>query len=84
MPMISVKISVDGDWPSSDDITTRNAIIEQVDAAEIGICTGAGGGMGAMDFSYEVADMARARNLIEAALKKHLPNRKYHIHVSAE
>lgn len=81
MPGISVQIPVDGDWPSPEDMEARNAITDDLDAAGIGEFTGAGGGMGAMDFSYDVSSVDTAKAQIEAALQKHLPGREFSINV---
>ena len=52
----SVNIPVAGMWPSPEELAARNAAMASLDAVGIGTCTGAGGGMGEMDFSYRVTD----------------------------
>jgi hypothetical protein len=81
---VFVEIPVEGDWPSPEDMDARNAVIDELDQLAIGEFTGSGGGLGAMDFSYRVADEQRARQAIEAAMAKHLPNREYTLDVSDE
>jgi hypothetical protein len=61
---IEVEMSVASKWPSTAESARRNRVIERLDAIGIGTCTGAGGGMGKMDFSYRVADDVTAREAI--------------------
>ncbi len=82
MASIFVDIPVDGDWPSAADMEARNAVIDALDEQKIGVFVGAGGGMGAMDFSYNVSDADAAKKIIEELLTKHLPNREYTLDVS--
>jgi hypothetical protein len=82
MKHILVEIPVDGEWPSSQDLDARNAVIDELEQLRLGENTGAGGGMGSMDFSLRVADESRARQAIEAAMSKYLPNRQFTLDVS--
>ena len=82
MPQIIVEIPIGGAWPSAEELSARNAVIDELDAFAIGSCTGAGGGRGAMDFSYRVAEEASARVTIEQVMQRHMPHSKYVIRVS--
>jgi hypothetical protein len=82
MREISVTIPCATTWPTSEELSARNAAMKEVDAAAIGKCTGAGGGMGEMDFCYRVDDEFAARTAIEQAMKKHFPNTPYRIKAS--
>lgn len=84
MPYISVDIPVAGDWPSTEDMDARNAIIDELDALNIGQFSGAGGGMGSVDFDYRVTNADAAVVAIKKTIAKHLPNREYSIHVADE
>jgi hypothetical protein len=79
---VSVTIPTAGTWPAADELAARNAIIDALAAAGIGSCTGAGGGRGAMDFSYRVADVEAARAAIASAMQAHMPGAEYQVHVS--
>jgi len=82
MPYIFVDIPVNGDWPSANDLDTRNAITDELDALGIGQLGGSGGGMGSMDFSYTVPDGAIAEATIKKVIAKHLPSREHSISIS--
>ena len=82
MPLISVDIPVAGDWPSSGDMNSRNAITDELNALGIGEFSGAGGGMGAMDFEYEVDNVDAAEATVKAVIAKHLPDREYSLRIS--
>ncbi len=82
MARVCVSISVAGTWPSREELTMRNAVTDALDAAEIGKCTGAGGGRGEMDFSYRVSDEQAAREAIVAAMQSLMPGAQYRIRVS--
>jgi hypothetical protein len=81
---LSVEIPISGDgFPNPKELKARNAIIDELDKKRIGKFIGAGGGMGAMDFSYVVEDEARARADITAAVKRRLPDAEFTIEVSS-
>lgn len=82
MASVFVTIPVAATWPSAGELKARNAVIAAVDVAAVGTCTGAGGGLGAMDFSYSVADVAAARTVIERAMEEHMPAAEYQMRVS--
>jgi hypothetical protein len=82
MVHLFVDITVVSKWPSSDELAARNGVIAELDAVDIGSCTGARGGLGKMDFSYSVKDESTARAAIESAMRMHMPNVEYHVRVS--
>jgi hypothetical protein len=79
---VSVTIPTSNAWPTSAEMTARNAVTESLTAEGIGTCTGAGGGGGEMDFSFRVADEMVARSCIDAAMQAHMPGVKYRVRVS--
>jgi len=81
VPRLSVTIPAAGTWPTADELAARNAVTRALDAAGIGTCIGAGGGLGEMDFSYEVCDESTARRAIDSAIQKHMPGVKYDVRV---
>jgi hypothetical protein len=81
MPYLSVQIPVATTWPSRDDLAARNAVIAELDARHIGKSQGAGGGRGAMDFSYIVPVASDAEAVIREVFAKHLPDRDYSIRI---
>ena len=76
---IIVEIPVEGNWPSGDDMQARNAVINELDEAHLGDFVGSGGGMGTMDFQYEVADSEKAKQQLASVMQKHLPGREYSV-----
>lgn len=82
MPHIFVEIPTADTWPSPEELSARNAVIDTLDGLAIGSCTGAGGGLGSMDFSYRVADEANARATIDDVMQRHMPESKYQTRVS--
>ncbi len=81
MASVFVSIPVAAAWPSAEELDARDAVIAAVGAAAAGTCTGSGGGLGVMDFSYRVADPTAARAAIERAMAEHLPGVQYQLHV---
>lgn len=79
MAMLSVAIPTASTWPTIDDLSARNAITDDLSAANVGAFIGAGGGGGEMDFQFEVADEQAARDVIGAAIRRHLPGAKYQV-----
>jgi hypothetical protein len=77
-----VTIALAGTWPTADELAARNAVTDALTAAGIGVCTGAGGGRGAMDFSYRVSDVEAARTAIASAMQAHMPGVEYRVRVS--
>jgi hypothetical protein len=77
---LSVEIPLSGDgFPNPAELKARNQITDALDKQRIGVFVGAGGGMGAMDFSYVVEDEQLARDRISAAIKKRLPDARFTI-----
>jgi hypothetical protein len=81
MLSISVEIPVEGDWPSAEDMDARNAVIDELDESGFGEFVGAGGGLGAMDFQYDVADAEQAKRQVAEVMQRHLPGRVYAVRV---
>ena len=79
MICLSVSIPVARQFPNSDELTTRDAIIEELEQRQLGESTGSGGGFGQMDFAFNVEDEATARALITEVVKKHLPGAAFKI-----
>jgi hypothetical protein len=81
---LEVEIPLAGDgFPSRQELAARNKITDELDRRKIGGFVGAGGGMGAMDFSYLVEDEAAARRVIEEVIKRVLPQAQYTIEASS-
>jgi hypothetical protein len=84
MLTLEISIPIASEWPTREDLNSRNAIEDALNAAGIGIVSGAGGGMGMMDLAYRVDDAAKitaARALIDQAMKTHMANFQYEITV---
>ncbi len=82
MAHVCVSIPVARNWPSREELMMRNTVTDALDAAEIGKCTGAGGGRGEMDFSYQVSDEQAARAAIAAAMQSLMPGVQFRIRAS--
>ena len=82
MAYLSVDIPVAGDWPNPEEMNARNAITDELDAMGFGEFSGAGGGMGSMDFSYTVANAEVAEQTVKEVISKHLPNREFSVRMS--
>lgn len=81
MKHLFVSIPVASTWPSSDELVARNTVTDALEADGIGTCTGAGGGLGEMDFSFEVSDESAARASIAASMARHMPAATFRITV---
>jgi hypothetical protein len=75
-------IHIDEGWPSPDDLFSRNAILDELDALKLGQFVGTRHSAGRVDFSYFVADAGAARQTVERVIRKHLPNREFTIDCS--
>jgi hypothetical protein len=84
MLSVWISISIASEWPSRGELAGRNEVEDALEAAAIGECTGAGGGMGKMDLSFKVPDESKARAAIEKAMQQHLPGLVYQVNVSEE
>ena len=73
MKSVLVRIPVANTWPSPQEVAARNLATKALSESGIGVCTGAGGGMGEMDFSYRVADEAVARSEIVRIMQQFFP-----------
>lgn len=82
MASVWVAIPTAATWPTPAELAARDAVTDELSAAGIGSCTGAGGGGGAMDFSFRVTDEQAARAAITSAMQAHLPGVEYRVRVS--
>ena len=81
---LSVEMPISGEtFPNPAELKARNKIIDALDKRRIGKFIGAGGGMGAMDFSYVVSDEEAARAAIAEAVAKYLPGVEYTVEVGS-
>lgn len=74
---LEITIPIAATWPTSAELAARNAVEAALNAARLGVCTGAGGGMGQMHLTYRLTDesaASAARSLIAQAMKTHLPD----------
>jgi hypothetical protein len=62
-----------GKFPSREEVMVRNTIIDVLNKRGLGKFSGAGGGMGEMDFSFHVEDESTARRMIEDVVGEYLP-----------
>ncbi len=69
MPTISVAIPITNFWPSSDELSARDGIMAALDALAFGSPIGCGGGRGAVDFSYRIADATGAPTLFSVSFE---------------
>ena len=71
---LSVSMPVaSGGFPNAEELAARNRIEDELTERGLGQCTGAGGGLGEMDISFQVKDEASARAMIAEVVAKHLP-----------
>ncbi len=82
MQTVWVTIPIAGAWPGPAELTARNAVTAALTAAGTGVCTGAGGGGGEMDFSFRVADEQAARVAIDAGMQAYMPGVAYRVRAS--
>jgi hypothetical protein len=78
--MVNIPIAGDG-FPNEDELNARNKIIDELDRRKFGHFVGAGGGMGAMDFSYVVTDEQAARQMVSEVIGRILPRKEFSIEV---
>ena len=84
MIYLEIEIPIASTWPTREELQARNTVEAALDAAAVGKCTGAGGGMGQMDLTYRVdkeSAVATARVAIDEAMKLHMPAFKYQVRV---
>jgi len=81
MAWVWVMIPLAGTWPNREELAARNAVTDALTAAGIGSCTGAGGGQGEMDFSFQVDDENAARAAIASAMQSIMPGVVYQVRV---
>jgi hypothetical protein len=81
---LEIRIPVASEWPTTEELKARNIVEEFLDSSDIGMVSGAGGGMGEMDLAYRVdteAKIPAARALIEEAMRAHMPDFQYAIKI---
>ena len=75
-----VEIELEGDgFPTAEELTARNAIMQLVQEREIGRLGGSGGGLGAMDFEVEATSVRSARGTISRLIRRIMPKRRFTI-----
>lgn len=79
MAQLTVTIKLAETWPSPKELAARNSVTDALDAAKIGKCIGAGGGMGEMDFAYDVTDESFARNEVTTAMQTLMPGSQFQV-----
>jgi hypothetical protein len=87
MIALEIAIPIASDWPTRDELASRNAVETALIAAAVGKCTGAGGGRRMMHLTYRVDDeslVPTAREVIEESMKKHMPAVEYKIRLHKE
>jgi hypothetical protein len=87
MITLEISIPIASQWPTRDELTARNAVEAALDAAGVGICSGAGGGMCQMHLAYRVDNesaLPAARAVIDAAMKTHMPGFRYQVRAYGE
>lgn len=87
MVALEVTMPIASVWPTRDELSARNAVEAALATAAVGICTGAGGGMGQMHLTYRVnseSEVPAARAAIDQAMKKHMPGVHYEVLADTE
>jgi hypothetical protein len=77
-----VTIPIAETWPTPEDLASRDAAVDALTAAKVGNCRGAGGGMGEMDFSFQVSDESFARSETHRVMSQFFAGREYRVTVS--
>ena len=71
LPYLWVEFRISDNWPSEEELAARNAAIDELNNSADGRCTGSGGGIGAMDFSFRAEAEAKARDMIDTVVRRH-------------
>jgi hypothetical protein len=79
MARISVTIPTAAQWPSQEEMQRRDRIMEQFERQVSGDFIGSGGGRGAVDFAYDVPDVAQAQRMLEEILTRELAGASFKI-----
>ena len=82
MIALEITIPIPSEWPTSDELDRRNAVETALNAAAVGICTGAGGGMGQMHLTYRVdteSALPAARTVVDEAMTRLMPGSRYEV-----
>jgi hypothetical protein len=80
--VVSADIHVDGDWPSAEDLISRNKVLEELGRLQLGQFVDCSHGTGSVAFEYRVANIAEAKRVIESEIRKHFPDRTFTVDVS--
>jgi hypothetical protein len=80
--IVSADIRVDGDWPSPDDLISRNKILEELGRLDLGQFVDCSHCTGSVAFEYRVANTAAAKRVIEKEIRKHFPDHAFTVGVS--
>jgi len=80
--IVSADIHVDGDWPSPDDLISRNKVLEELGRLELGQFVDCSHCTGSVAFQYRVANIAEAKRVIEIEIRKQFPDRAFTVDVS--
>jgi hypothetical protein len=82
MAELEVTIPTASTLPSRDELALRNAVEATLNQTGVGICSGAGGGMGEMQLTFRAADqtaMPLARAAVDRAMATHMPGFEYRV-----
>lgn len=82
MASVWVTIPTVGTWPTQEELNSRNAIINALEANGLGICEGSGGGGGKMDFSFRVPDEKTALAAIHRVIQTNRPGLDFSVRIS--
>jgi len=80
--LVFADIHVDGDWPSPDDLISRNKILEELGRLDLGQFVDCSHRMGSVTFQYRVANTAEAKQAIENGIRRHFPDHAFTVGVS--
>lgn len=79
---ILVSIPVEDTFPSSQELSMRNLITDELEAQGFGEFVGAGGGFNQMDFQYNVADVDIAKKQLAEVMEMCLPGKVYTVSIT--
>ena len=82
MPNLVITIPTKSIWPSAEELAARSQVENELRSAKIGHCTGAGGGRGEMDLSFNVDDEFAARAAVDRAMQRIMPEVDFRVRVT--
>ena len=82
--IVNADIHVDGDWPSPDDLISRNKVLEELSRLDLGQFVDCSHRAGSVAFQYRVANTAHAKRAIEIEIRKHFPDHVFTVDVSGD